>query len=456
WKEASVVVDRTVPISLACILTQSLPLISLISIGHLGKEALASAALGNLIIAVTGHAVVTGAGSAVDTLCSQAYGSDQKDHPLFGDALGSGGHLMRGAMAMTILTILLAFPWCFGVEWTLSHLTSHPPEIITMTGVFVRWTTPGLWPMAMFELARRYFQAQGYMAMGTWVLVLVLPFHLILNWALVWWSPLAIGFIGAPLATSLSQWACFLLSLVYGWRMCGYEPYIPDHSSSFSSSPLLSPWTIGTAGVMLICMEWWAFEVVTYLSGVLGVVALASQAILISLTTILFSIPQGLAASTSARVGNLLGAQKPWEARMAAWTALAIGAGTSLISCIALYLLRIPIAWAYSRDVEVIHALETLIPIIAIFQLGDGMNNVVTSVMQGAGKQALTGWLNGLCYYLLALPFGIALAFPLGLGLDGLWFGLLVGVSLLAMTLIGLVYRMDWVREAQLCLRVES
>lgn len=238
--------------------------------------------------------------------------------------------------------------------------------------------------------------------------------------------------------------------------MCGYEPYIPDHSSSFSSSPLLSPWTIGTAGVMLICMEWWAFEVVTYLSGVLGVVALASQAILISLTTILFSIPQGLAASTSARVGNLLGAQKPWEARMAAWTALAIGAGTSLISCIALYLLRIPIAWAYSRDVEVIHALETLIPIIAIFQLGDGMNNVVTSVMQGAGKQALTGWLNGLCYYLLALPFGIALAFPLGLGLDGLWFGLLVGVSLLAMTLIGLVYRMDWVREAQLCLRVES
>lgn len=258
WKEASVVVDRTVPISLACILTQSLPLISLISIGHLGKEALASAALGNLIIAVTGHAVVTGAGSAVDTLCSQAYGSDQKDHPLFGDALGSGvmededeaesegeentlmeaevtisddadspdrstlileGHLMRGAMAMTILTILLAFPWCFGVEWTLSHLTSHPPEIITMTGVFVRWTTPGLWPMAMFELARRYFQAQGYMAMGTWVLVLVLPFHLILNWALVWWSPLAIGFIGAPLATSLSQWACFLLSLVYGWRV---------------------------------------------------------------------------------------------------------------------------------------------------------------------------------------------------------------------------------------------
>ncbi|RKP14552.1 hypothetical protein BJ684DRAFT_15122, partial [Piptocephalis cylindrospora] len=89
WKEAGLVLDRTVPISLACLLTQALPLVSLISIGHLGKEALASAALGNLITAVTGQAIVTGVGSAVDTLCSQAYGYGQKGSPLLEDDLSS-------------------------------------------------------------------------------------------------------------------------------------------------------------------------------------------------------------------------------------------------------------------------------------------------------------------------------------------------------------------------------
>ncbi|RKP13490.1 mate-domain-containing protein [Piptocephalis cylindrospora] len=225
----------------------------------------------------------------------------------------------------------------------------------------------------------------------------------------------------------------------------------------FSANALLPPpLPIGTAGVILTCLEWWAFEGVTYLAGVLGVVPLASQAIVLSLSTILFSIPQGLAASTSARVGNLLGAQRPWEARAAAWTALFIAAGTSLTACVSLYILRNPIAWAYSRDEEVARALETLIPIIALFQLGDGMNCVVTSVMQGAGKQALTGWLNGLTYYLLALPLGIALAFPLGLGLDGLWLGLVGGISLLAIALLIRVHRMNWIRESELCLRVEE
>ena len=47
-------------------------------------------------------------------------------------------------------------------------------------------------------------------------------------------------------------------------------------------------------------------------------------------------------------------------------------------------------------------------------------------------------------YYVLALPFGWWLTFGLEFGLEGIWWGLCFGLGVVAVTLIGWIWRRGW------------
>ena len=67
-------------------------------------------------------------------------------------------------------------------------------------------------------------------------------------------------------------------------------------------------------------------------------------------------------------------------------------------------------------------------PLVASFQVADGLAGSCGGVLRGLGRQHLGAAFNLLAYYVLALPLGITLAFRAGYGLQGLW----IGASLLA------------------------
>lgn len=79
----------------------------------------------------------------------------------------------------------------------------------------------------------------------------------------------------------------------------------------------------------MVSSEWWAWEGVSLSVSVLGPVALAVNSILLSFSSILFQIPQSMGIATAVRVGNLLGAGRPYEARLAAVLALILSVITS-------------------------------------------------------------------------------------------------------------------------------
>jgi MATE family multidrug resistance protein len=62
-------------------------------------------------------------------------------------------------------------------------------------------------------------------------------------------------------------------------------------------------------------------------------------------------------------------------------------------------------------------------PLVASFQVADGLAGSCGGVLRGLGRQHLGAAFNILAYYVLALPLGITLAFRAGYGLQGLWIG---------------------------------
>jgi MATE family multidrug resistance protein len=89
-------------------------------------------------------------------------------------------------------------------------------------------------------------------------------------------------------------------------------------------------------------------------------------------------------------------------------------------------------------------------PYVASFQVADGLAGACGGVLRGQGRQHLGAAFNLVAYYVLALPLGVSLALKTSLGLQGLWIGQVVGLSIVGFGEYLVVWLWtDWDHEVQ-------
>lgn len=86
----------------------------------------------------------------------------------------------------------------------------------------------------------------------------------------------------------------------------------------------------------------------------------------------------------------------------------------------------------YINEPEVLAAAAPLMIIAGFFQLSDGMQVVCAGALRGLQDVKIPSLLIFIAYWVIALPLGYVLAFPLGFGALGIWSGLLLGLTLTA------------------------
>ena len=185
-----------------------------------------------------------------------------------------------------------------------------------------------------------------------------------------------------------------------------------------------------------ISLEFWAFLWANLLAGWMGSAALASHTIVINLVSIAFMVPMGISFGVVTRVGNLIGEGDPAGAQRAAWVGFALGGGVMSISATAFIIGRRFLPSLYTVDPAVIATCAALLPIAAAFQLFDGVQVVGGGILRGMGRTRPAAVFNLIGYYVLALPAAYWLAFPGGYGLPGMWWGLALGLAVIAAALV--------------------
>lgn len=147
-------------------------------------------------------------------------------------------------------------------------------------------------------------------------------------------------------------------------------------------------------------------------------------------------VPLGVGAAAAVRVGHATGEGDADAARERAWTALVSGAGFMAFTAIALLAAPRAIAALYTTDAPVVALAASLIPIAGVFQVFDGVQAVCAGVLRGVGDTRAPFLINLAGFWLVGFPVSIALGFHSPLGALGLWWGLVVGLIVVAALLL--------------------
>ena len=211
---------------------------------------------------------------------------------------------------------------------------------------------------------------------------------------------------------------------------------------------------LGMYGILLCCLEWWAFDTTTILAGILGKDQLAAQSIVINTDSLLYSAVNSMATATGIRVGWNLGANKPKSAITTSSVGVILCFGGAV--CIAVIVLsahnQLPLL--FTNDPDVIDLASNLIPFIAIYILLDSVSCVGRAITRGTGMQKVGTIVVLLCFYGVSLPIAIPMMFLTKYELYAVWAAFSLGIGLAAISYGILVFCIfDWsklARDAQI------
>ncbi|KAF3437232.1 hypothetical protein FNV43_RR19985 [Rhamnella rubrinervis] len=415
----------------------SLQIISVMFVGHLGQLALSGASMATSFASVTGFSFLVGMGSALDTLCGQSYGAKQY-HML-------GIHMQRAMFVLLLVSIPLAVIWAY--TGPILILLRQDPEISEAAGLYARSMIPILFAYALVQCLVRFLQAQNIvfpMMLCSGVTTLL---HFFLCWVLIFIADM--GFTGAALANSISYWMNVLLLVLFiKFSASCKKTWTGFSKESLQNIPTFLRLAIPSA--VMVCFEMWSFEMMVILSGLLPNPKLETSVLSISLNTAsaVWMIPSGLGGAVSTRVSNELGAGHSQAAHLAVHVVLLMAISEGIVVGLAMILVRNIWGYAYSNEVDVIKYVADMMPILAMSNLIDGVQAVLSGTVRGCGWQKIGAYVNLGSYYLVGIPSALLFSFVLNIHGKGLWLGITCAIIVQSISLLIVTARTNWEEEA--------
>lgn len=414
----------------------TMQLVDLLFMGRVSPEALGAVGVGS---AFFGWAIVTGIGllSGLDTLISQAYGA--------GDLRSTRESLVQGLW----IAVGTSIPFTLALVWVASHLENlgiHP-NVAVHAKPYLTVLAFSLLPALVFSAIRQFFQAMSLVRPAMMVLIGANLLNAFLNWVFVFghlgFSPM--GAEGSAWGTLLGRVAMMLAmtGILHSWdsregRLNGTGRVLRGSAWHFDPERTGALLRLGIPASLQLAFEVGVFTVATALAGRLRPVDLAAHQIVLNIASTTFMVTMGISSATAVLVGQSLGRRDPFIAVKWGWRGMGLALAFMTGTCIVMLLIPGPLLRVYTSDVETIRVGTSILFVAALFQISDGLQVVGSGALRGAGDTRSSMIVNWVGHWCIGLPAGIFLCFRQGLGLQGLWIGLSVGLTAVA---VGLVIR---------------
>ncbi len=322
------------------------------------------------------------------------------------------------------------------------------PHVSALAADYLGALQWSLFPQLTIVVMRSFLGALSRPGIVVVALLLGVAINAGLNILLVFgWAGIpALGMRGSGLSTFISTCCIALFLAAYVWRhpaLRGQEIFVrffrPDLPAMLEVFRL--GWPIGTTVVAEVAL----FSATAFMMGMIGPMELAAHGIALQLSGLAFMIPLGLSSATTIRVGHAFGRGSRPDVTRAAVTSLGLGL---VIACLsALVFLTLPYTLTgFYLDIEapssasVVPLAVSFLAVAGIFQIADGVQALSSGALRGL-KQARVPMLIALAsYWGIGVPTGYGLAFMVGWGGVGIWWGLAIGLSAAAILMTGYLY----------------
>ncbi|KAI8567403.1 hypothetical protein RHMOL_Rhmol02G0119200 [Rhododendron molle] len=438
WIELRLLFRLAGPAVMVYLINNSMSVSTRIFSGHLGNLELAAASLGNQGIQLFAYGLMLGMGSAVETLCGQAYGAHKYEM--------LGVYLQRATVVLSATAIPLTVIYLLSEKILL--LLGESTAVASEAAIFVYGLIPQIFAYAVNFPIQKFLQSQSIVAPSMYISASTLALHLFLSWVVVY--KIGAGLIGASLVLSLSWWiivgAQFIYILVSHKCQATWTGFRMEAFSGLWEFVKLS-----SASAVMLCLETWYMQILVLVAGLLPdpELALDALSVCMAINGLLFMVSVGFNAAASVRVGNELGAGNPKSAAFSVLVVNLVSFVIAVIEAMVVLSLRHVISYAFTSGETVADAVSELCPFLAVTLILNGVQPVLSGVAVGCGWQAFVAYVNVGCYYFVGLPIGCVLGFKFDLGAKGIWSGMIGGTIMQTSILIWTTYRTDWNKEVE-------
>jgi multidrug resistance protein, MATE family len=396
-------------------------------VGKLGAAPLAASALGGssaFIVLIIG----IGVSYAVTPLVAIAVGAGR-----FEDC---GIYFRQSLLVNSILSIIIALIIYFAAD--LIRYFDQPKEVQNQAVDYMRIIGLSSIPLLLFQTYKQFIEGLSIMRPAMIITLIANLVNVFANWILIY------GNIGFPaLGLNGAGWATFASRVFMALALMGFvmnnkffKKYdVSFHFKSINWTVIKKILSLGLPSGIQYFFEVGAFSFAVVMVGWLGTKQLAAHQIAINLASISFMAVLGISVAGSIRVGNAVGMKDITETRRAGFMAILLGASTMLGAGIIFILFRNYLPTLYVNDEVVISYASSLLIIAALFQLSDGTQAVGIGVLRGLTDVKIPTAITFIAYWIVGLPVGYLLGFNLELGVQGVWIGLLLGLTTSAILL---------------------
>lgn len=396
-------------------------------VGRLGALPLAAASLGNsifFVILMFGMGVSMG----ITPLVSVAEGKGKSKRI---------SRLFQHGLWINILTSLLLTSIVLILAQGL-HFLDQPEEVVSLTIPYLFVITASLFPFMVFQTFKQFAEGLSQTKQAMYITIFCNLVNVFLNWVLIFGKLGApeMGLMGAGWSTLISR---VLMPIMMGWYVLKAKKY-----QVFQLSLYLKKWSlpmfsrilnVGIPTGFQYIFEVSAFSTAAIMMGWLGVNALAGHQIAINLASISYMMVAGLSTAGMIRVSNQIGRANFKAMKEAGMVVYAMSMVFMAFTALIFITFRNFLPTLYIDDPAVISLSSSLLVIAGLFQLSDGAQVIGLGVLRGMEDVKVPTYVTLIAYWILGLPLGYLLAFEFGFGAKGIWYGLLIGLSVTAFLL---------------------
>ncbi len=313
------------------------------------------------------------------------------------------------------------------------------PRVAQVALYFLSALAFGITPLFGYTVLRSFMDALGQTRISMLITLISLPVNILLNYLLIFgrWGFPQLGGVGAGVASAVTYWLIFLISLFVVHRV---EPFAQYGIFRQMSRISLGKWKellkIGIPIGFATFFETSIFAAVTLLMSRFDTITIAAHQAALNFASTLYMLPVSICMALTILVGFEAGAGRAKDAKQ--YSLLGIGGAIvlSLLTAVVLLVFGEQIAGLYSNDQQVIALTQHFLIYAIFFQISDAIATPTQGALRGYKDVNPALIITFVAYWIIGLPVGYITATYTSLGAFGYWVGLIIGLAVGAVALL--------------------